>query len=206
RGVMTGHGFGAALALDKPSAGKTGTSQDNKAVWFDGYTPALAMASMIAGANSKGQPIPLNGLTVGGQYIVTAHGSTTAGPMWAEAMRAIQDQLPNIDFVKPTREGFKVFTATTRIPDVVGMTVNEAIATLQAAGLVVAVRGASSGQVVAMSPTAGSAITAGSTVTIYTSGVQPSNPFTSTPPPGGGPSPNPNPSPGNGNGHGHGHG
>ena len=38
RGVMEG-GFGSALQIGKPSAGKTGTIQDNKAVWFDGYTP-----------------------------------------------------------------------------------------------------------------------------------------------------------------------
>ena len=30
------------LALDQPSAGKTGTINDNKAVWFVGYTPNLA--------------------------------------------------------------------------------------------------------------------------------------------------------------------
>ena len=87
-------GFGQALTIDKPSAGKTGTIQDNKAVWFDGYTPALATAAMIAGANSRGTPITLNGQTVGGRYIDVAHGSTVAGPMWALAMRAIQDKLP----------------------------------------------------------------------------------------------------------------
>ena len=65
RGVMEG-GFGSALQLGKPSAGKTGTIQDNKAVWFDGYTPHLATVAMVAGANSEGTPITLNGQTVGG--------------------------------------------------------------------------------------------------------------------------------------------
>ena len=54
KGIMQPGGFGQALALDKPSAGKTGTIDSNKAVWFDGYTPALATASMVAGANSSG--------------------------------------------------------------------------------------------------------------------------------------------------------
>ena len=53
-GVMEPGGFGQALNIDKESAGKTGTIQNNKAVWFDGYTPALATAAMIAGANSTG--------------------------------------------------------------------------------------------------------------------------------------------------------
>jgi membrane peptidoglycan carboxypeptidase len=100
-GVMKPGGFGAALNIDKESAGKTGTIQDNKAVWFDGYTPAVATAAMIAGANSKGTPITLNGQSVGGRYIDVAHGSTVAGPMWALAMRKIQDLIPGTTFNPP---------------------------------------------------------------------------------------------------------
>ena len=44
RGVMEPGGFGQNLALNKPSAGKTGTINSNMAVWFDGYTPTLATA------------------------------------------------------------------------------------------------------------------------------------------------------------------
>ena len=61
RGVMQPGGFGQALALNKPSAGKTGTINSNMAVWFNGYTPALATAAMIAGANQQGHWITLNG-------------------------------------------------------------------------------------------------------------------------------------------------
>ena len=58
RGVQEDSGFGAinGLALDQPSAGKTGTTQDGKSVWFVGYTPQLATAAMIAGADSAGRP------------------------------------------------------------------------------------------------------------------------------------------------------
>ena len=41
------------------------------AVWFVGYTPNLATAAMIAGANQLGHWITLNGQTVGGTYIPT---------------------------------------------------------------------------------------------------------------------------------------
>lgn len=100
-GVMQPGGFGQLLNINKESAGKTGTIQNNKAVWFDGYTPALATAAMIAGANSKGTPITLNGQSVGGRYIDVAHGSTVAGPMWAIAMRAVQNLIPNATFTPP---------------------------------------------------------------------------------------------------------
>ena len=50
RGVIES-GFASAQALDQPAAGKTGTTQGGKAVWFVGYTPQRAAAAMIAGAN-----------------------------------------------------------------------------------------------------------------------------------------------------------
>ena len=53
KGLMAPGGFGQYLTLDKPSAGKTGTIDSNMAVWFDGYTPSLTAASMVAGANRE---------------------------------------------------------------------------------------------------------------------------------------------------------
>ena len=49
RGVMEPGGFGQNIAIDKPSAGKTGTNQQNMSVWFAGYTPTLATVAMVAG-------------------------------------------------------------------------------------------------------------------------------------------------------------
>ncbi len=103
RGVMTPGGFGSQLALNKPSAGKTGTINSNMAVWFNGYTPALATASMIAGANQEGHWVTLNGQRIGGRYVSSAFGSTVAGPMWSQAMRAIQNLLPSESFARPIR-------------------------------------------------------------------------------------------------------
>ena len=68
RGVIEG-GFASAQALDQPAAGKTGTTKSGKSVWFVGYTPQLAAAAMIGGANESGVPIPLAGQTIGGIYI-----------------------------------------------------------------------------------------------------------------------------------------
>jgi len=46
RVVTEGTGRGAQ-ALGRPAAGKTGTATENKAVWFDGFTPQLAAAVAI---------------------------------------------------------------------------------------------------------------------------------------------------------------
>jgi membrane peptidoglycan carboxypeptidase len=141
RGVQEPGGFGgdAGLGLSVPSAAKTGTINDNMTVWYDGYTPTLATAAMIAGANSKGQWITLNGQHLKGGYVVTAHGSTTAGPMWGDAMHVIQQWLPNEDFVKPDPSvinGIQV-----GVPYVAGMSISHAKDVLRAAGFKVTVSG-----------------------------------------------------------------
>ncbi|MDD9349683.1 transglycosylase domain-containing protein [Mumia sp.] len=102
RGVQEG-GFGNALQLNKPSAAKTGTTQDNKAVWYMGYTPKLVTSSMIAGANRDGHWKTLANQQLNGEYISfsAVGGSSLAGPMWADTMRAIQDDLPYANFESP---------------------------------------------------------------------------------------------------------
>ncbi len=101
RGVIEG-GFASAQALDQDAAGKTGTTNGGRAVWFIGYTANLATASMIAGANEFGTPIGLEGQTIGGDYIGNASGSGFAGPMWGDAMRVIDDYLDDESFVYPS--------------------------------------------------------------------------------------------------------
>jgi membrane peptidoglycan carboxypeptidase len=101
RGVIEG-GFASAQALDQPAAGKTGTTQDGKSVWFIGYTPERAAAAMIAGANEYGVAIPLDGLVIGGFPRYGASGSAFAAPIWGDAMKAIDDHLEYEDFVYPS--------------------------------------------------------------------------------------------------------
>jgi membrane peptidoglycan carboxypeptidase len=207
RGVMAPGGFGARLVLDKPSAGKTGTINSNMAVWFDGYTPTLATASMIAGANQLGHWITLNGQTVGGSYIATAHGSTTAGPMWADAMREIQDLLPDADFVPPIKIASS--PSLTIVPNVVGMKVKDATKTLEAAGFSVTLVGQAYsdlpvGLVAQTSPAGGSTTYDGSTISLYTSAGP--APATTAPPAQTSPTPTtPTTTAPSNNGNGHGH-
>lgn len=177
RGVQeTGFGAQAGIALNQPSAGKTGTINDNMAVWFCGYTPNLATASMIAGANSLGQPITLNGQTLAGQYVVSAHGSTTAGPMWGDAMKKIAAWLPDQDFVAPASD--IVNGVQVAVPSTSGMSVSTAESTLEDAGFFPTVSspvnsGSAEGTVAYTSPSGGSYASKGSSVTIYPSNGKP---------------------------------
>ena len=100
-GVING-GFAEAQALDQPAAGKTGTTQEGKSVWFVGYTPQLAAAAMIGGANALGVPIGLAGQTIGGNYVDSASGSGFAAPIWGDAMKLYDDFLDYEEFVYPS--------------------------------------------------------------------------------------------------------
>ncbi|HET7431708.1 MAG TPA: penicillin-binding protein [Nocardioides sp.] len=202
RGVQEPGGFGydAGISLNIPSAGKTGTTDSNMSVWFMGYTPHLTTASMIAGANRLGHWITLNGQTIGGQYVYAAHGSTTAGPMWGDAMKVIQQWLPNTDFVPPN--GQDINGVLTTVPDVAGLPYDQAAQQLKQAGYSVADGGYRDSSYAAdtvayTNPSAGSQTPSGSTITIYRSDGTPYVPPKHHHSGGG------NPGPGNGHHHGH---
>jgi membrane peptidoglycan carboxypeptidase len=55
--------------LDRPAAGKTGTSSENKAVWFDGFTPQLSTAvGIYQGTGQEKIGIENFGEVTGGTY------------------------------------------------------------------------------------------------------------------------------------------
>ena len=177
RGVMEG-GFGSGFRPSGVySAGKTGTTQDNKSVWFVGYTPDMATASMIAGENPDGSWRSLNGLTVGGRYVSSASGSGLAGPIWGEVMSAVVPYLSPDDFVAPS--GTAIAGALSPVPDVRGMTVEAATSLLEDRGYEVAEgyemnSRYKKGRVAATSPEAGEMFGSGDTITLYLStGVAP---------------------------------
>ena len=173
RGVQEPGGFGhsAGLSLKQPSAGKTGTTNSQRSVWFLGYTPNLAGAAMLAGANRKGEWRTLNGQTVGGEYIAEASGSGNAGPIWGDAMQRIQRWLPDRDFRAPDPrviEGRKV-----RVPDVVALTVKQAEKLLRRRGLVPWVPAPAvdkSITVLASDPEPGASARSGERVTLFPDG------------------------------------
>src|SRR5690606_13911698 len=140
-GVQQPGGFGYAnnINLSQPSAGKTGTTSSQRSVWFVGYTPNLATASMIAGANTAGEPSTLIGKSVGGRVIYSASGSGTAGPMWGDAMKVVEQWLDDEPFVPPNSSEIAGVYVT--VPSVAGMSVSEATRVLENANFKVSVAG-----------------------------------------------------------------
>ncbi|NED90299.1 hypothetical protein G3I76_60760, partial [Streptomyces sp. SID11233] len=60
--IDSGTGKEAGLG-DRPSAGKTGTTDKRKNAWFAGYTPNLAAAVWVGSAS---QEVEMHDLTIGG--------------------------------------------------------------------------------------------------------------------------------------------
>ncbi len=74
---------------DRPAASKTGTTDNYRDTWTDGYTPNLAIVVWVG--NTDGHPM---------QEVLS---SMTAGKIWPEAMKASFDalHLPVEDFKRP---------------------------------------------------------------------------------------------------------
>ncbi|WP_433004461.1 transglycosylase domain-containing protein [Kribbella sp. CA-294648] len=100
--VMEPGGTGGRLNFGRYDlAGKTGTIQENKAVWYAGYAPNLAAAAVVADAS-----LPYTNLmyrhTLDGKDISDPTGSGTAGPLWQTAMMGALKGLPMERFVAPS--------------------------------------------------------------------------------------------------------
>jgi penicillin-binding protein 1A len=93
RGVITG-GTGARADIGRPTAGKTGTSQEFANAWFVGFTPQLSTAVWIG---DKTGNVPLR--NVKGLERVTG-GSIPAETWKAFMLEALKD-VPPVDFEQP---------------------------------------------------------------------------------------------------------
>ena len=98
KGTITGGTGSAALALGRPAAGKTGTSQSNASAWFSAYTPQLA-ASVALFRDSASES--LNG--IGGLTSVT--GGTFPARIWTAFMKGALKGEPVMDFPAPSNIG-----------------------------------------------------------------------------------------------------
>ena len=98
KGVVNGGTGAAALALGRPAAGKTGTSQSNASAWFSAYTPQLA-ASVALFRDDATQT--LNG--IGGLTSVT--GGTFPARIWTAFMKSALKNEPVMEFPAPANIG-----------------------------------------------------------------------------------------------------
>ena len=97
-------GTGVAAALPRPAAGKTGTAEQWRDAWFDGYVPQLATSVWV------GNPIPvqnydgtwsLESMTPDNGYPVNVVGGTYPAQIWGAYMTQAVAPLPVQTFTDP---------------------------------------------------------------------------------------------------------
>ncbi|TWD72047.1 membrane peptidoglycan carboxypeptidase [Kribbella amoyensis] len=174
--VMEPGGTGGRLNFGNwDLAGKTGTIQDNLAVWYAGYTPNLAAAAVVADATLPYTNL-MYGHTLDGQDISDPTGSGTAGPLWQTAMEKALQGMPLRRFVPPNS---KITGGDGKsLPPVSGMSPGEATDTLSRAGYQVVLSGdrvnspEAEGTVAYTDPRTGDRPPPGSQVTLFLSNGQ----------------------------------
>jgi penicillin-binding protein 1A len=86
--AVVNQGTGTGARLDRPAAGKTGTTSSERDVWFVGYVPQLAVAIWVGNDNNS----PLRGGATGGG---------TVAPVWRDFMLQALNGVPVENFPPP---------------------------------------------------------------------------------------------------------
>jgi membrane carboxypeptidase/penicillin-binding protein len=190
---MEPNGTGGKLKFGKSDlAGKTGTINEAKAVWYAGYSSKLAAAATVADASPPYKE--LQGQTLNGHGINDPTGSGTAGPIWETALQAALQGYPTTHFVAPSDKTQRGDVKS--LPFVNGMNPDDAANKLRQAGFDVAIASGTvnseenAGTVAYTDPRQRDGAADGSLVTIYVSNGskanqpnQPTNTNTPKPPP-----------------------
>ncbi|MGJ3254657.1 MAG: transglycosylase domain-containing protein [Elainellaceae cyanobacterium] len=79
------NGTGTAAKLDRPAAGKTGTTSSERDIWFIGYVPQLSVAIWVGNDDYR----PLRRGATGGGYVA---------PIWSDFMNAALEDVPVENF------------------------------------------------------------------------------------------------------------
>ena len=99
-GVLTnGTASRTAGGLGRPAAGKTGTTDENKAVWFVGFTPQVSTAVGMYLPDQNGASVPMRSLSGFGDL----YGGDAPASVWKAFTRAYLDGVSEVDF--PSRTG-----------------------------------------------------------------------------------------------------
>jgi penicillin-binding protein 1A len=99
RGVLSS-GTARGRGIDRPAAGKTGTTQDNKDAWFVGFTPTLSTSVWMGYENKAGTTVKtFNDHPVHGRSSVT--GGSFPAQIWQAFMRDALLDVPKTEFSEP---------------------------------------------------------------------------------------------------------
>lgn len=166
--MKTGSGRTVQLAGGRPSAGKTGTSQQNAHTWFVGYVPQLLSVFWLGHPD---RDVPQQSITFNGTRYSYVYGSTIAAPTWKRFMDRSLEGVESASLPGVTDD--MLYGVPVRIPDLSGMTESQARYALNNAGFRLSVSSTpvfsnqvAAGSIASQSPGAGAMMRPGATVTV----------------------------------------
>ena len=89
-------GTAAGLSIDRPAAGKTGTTDLKADAWFVGYTPQITTAVWMGD--------PLKETSMENVEGISVFGATYPAHIWKAFMEAAHANLPVVDFIEPDED------------------------------------------------------------------------------------------------------
>jgi membrane peptidoglycan carboxypeptidase len=110
-GVIENGSGSYAGRLDRPAAGKTGTSSDNKSAWFVGYTPSLATAVALYNVGPNGEVLEMP--RIQGREVT---GGSFPVRMWTAFMDAALQGQPVEEFPAAANVGKAPTTTASQEP------------------------------------------------------------------------------------------
>lgn len=84
--------------INRPEAGKTGTTDYCTDGWYVGYTPQLSTAVWMGHLNGE---VPLQNIYSRGSLVPCVYGGTLPALTWAQYMKAALQGVPATDFAQP---------------------------------------------------------------------------------------------------------
>ncbi len=90
------YGTADGISIDRPAAGKTGTTDNHQDAWFIGYTPQITTAVWMGDPNAETPMTNVGGISV--------WGASYPAEIWASYMKAALANAPVKEFVEPNEE------------------------------------------------------------------------------------------------------
>jgi penicillin-binding protein 1A len=178
--VVSG-GTATRAQIGRPQAGKTGTAQDFRDVWFMGFIPQLTTAVWVGYADAQVEMVNFtvfNDATQKNQGYSRAYGGTLAAPIWKQFMEYVVADLPEVDFPEaPDGTSAYYRVPNTTVPNVLGRSKGSAVDLIHKAGLfssfVPVASSQPEGTLLSQNPRGGATVRQGSRVVVLISSGQP---------------------------------
>jgi len=171
---VVSQGTATRANIGRPQAGKTGTAQNFRDVWFMGYIPQYTTAVWVGHADAQVEMVNFtvwDDVNQREQFHSRAYGGTVAAPIWKQFMLYVTEDLPVEEF-PPDPEGVSAYyqVPSAEVPDVAGMTKAEAQRAILSMGLNPNIIDTASseplGAILSQSPSAGAVVKQGGSVTV----------------------------------------